>query len=314
MLDITKMEELLKVNKTQNGQGSAKNEEISLTTTQTSINQIAEPHWFTLITKSGQGGQGYLPDKHIEIILLLGRERKIGIGIGEDLRAILDHLDQSTDINNNMGATDSENRVVRDVLEKPAKTVTKPQKEHNSVTEHEVIEKTPAKNDAKINADFDPKTTQKNDQMKCVTELTPEPKSSNKGIMGRNPDHPDQPRESIRITGTKDIENHLIQDVREKGLIWQGMKGQINSTNVGAFSMWYCDQSGNVHGPTRIKEIASKIFGITPEPPKKDETPEPCNLFTEKNGWVVAQRSAIKVSGEENQIELGDFDDKADGV
>jgi hypothetical protein len=87
------------------------------------------------------------------------------------------------------------------------------------------------------------------------------------------------------------------------------MKGQINSANVGAFSMWYCDQSGNVHGPTRIKEIALKIFGITPEPPKNDEPPESCNLFTEKNGWVVTERTAIKVSGEETQIEQGNFDD-----
>ena len=78
--------------------------------------------------------------------------------------------------------------------------------------------------------------------------------------------------------------------------------------------MWYCDQSGNVHGPIRIKEIASKIFGITPEPPKKDEPQEPCNLFTEKSGWVVTERSAIKVSGEETQIELGDFDDKREVV
>lgn len=74
--------------------------------------------------------------------------------------------------------------------------------------------------------------------------------------------------------------------------------------------MWYCDQSGNVHGPTRIKEIASKIFGITPEPPKNGDLPEPCDIFTEQEGWVVTQRAAIKVSGEENQIELGDFEDK----
>lgn len=314
VLDITKMEELLKVNRTQNGQSSVKNEEKSLTTTQTSINQVASPHWFPLITKKGQSGQGYSPDKHIEIILLLGRERKIGIEICEDLREIRDHLGQSTEINHNMGATDSENPVDRDNFEKITKTVTKPQKEHNSVTEYEEIEKTPAKNNAKIDADFDPKTAQNNGEMKCVTELNPEFIPSNEEIKEKNPDHPDQPIENIRVTVAKDIENHLIQDIREKGHIWQGMKGQINSANLGAFSMWYCDQSGNVHGPTRIKEIASKIFRITPEPPKKDETPEPCNLFTEKNGWVVTQRSAIKVSGEENQIELGDFDDKEEGV
>ena len=122
MLNVTKTEEPLKMNSTQNGQSYVKNEEKSLTTTQTSINQIAEPHWFTLITKSGQSGQGYLPDKHIEIILLLGKERKIGIEIREDLREIRDHLGQSTEINHNMEATDIENSVDRDTFEKPTKT------------------------------------------------------------------------------------------------------------------------------------------------------------------------------------------------
>lgn len=313
-LNVTETEHLLNMNRTQNGQGSGKNEEISLTTTQTSINQIAEPHWFTLITKSGQGGQGYLPDKHIEIILLLGKERKIGLGIREDLGEILDHLDHPTEINHDMGATDSEKCVARDLLEKPAKTLAKPQKGHDSVTECREIEKTPVKNDAKIDADFDPKTAQNNGEMKYVTELTPDLKLSDKSKIEKNPDHPDQPVESIQITETKDLENHLIQDIREKGQIWQHMKGQINSANVGDFSMWYCDHYENKHGPTRTKEIASKIFGITPEPPKKDEPSEPCNLFTEKNGWVVTQRAAIKVSGEEDQIELGDFEDTGEVV
>jgi len=313
VLNVTKTEELLKVNSTQNGQSSVRYGDKSLTTTQTNINQVAAPHWFALITKNGQDGQGYLPDKHIEIILLLGRERKIGIDIREDIGAILDRLGQSTDIKNNMGATDNENPVDRDVLEKPTETVTKPQKEHNSVTEHEKVEKTPAKNDAKIDADFDPKTAQKIGATKCVTESIPELKLSNERKIEKNPDHLDH-KEIINITGTKDIKNHLIQDVREKAQIWQGMKGQINTTNVVAFSMWYCDQSGNGHEPAKIKEIASKIFQLTPEPPGKSEPPEPCNLFTEKNGWVVTERSAIKVSGEENQIELGNFDDKEEGV
>jgi hypothetical protein len=285
-----------------------------LTTTQTSINKIAEPHWFTLITKKGQGGQGYSPDKHIEIILSLGREMKIGIEIGEDLREIRDHLGQPTDIDSNMVAIDSENPVDRDNFEDFAKTVTKHQKEHKSVTEYGEIEKTPLKNDAKKDADFDPKIAQNNGEIKCVTELTPDLKLSDKSKIEKNPDHHDQPIESNQPTEIKDIENHLIQDIHEKAQIWQGMKGQINSANVGDFSMWYCDQYKNKHGPTRIKEIASKIFGITPETSKNDEIPESCNLFTEKNGWVVTERAAIKVSGEETQIEQGNFDDKEEVV
>ena len=78
--------------------------------------------------------------------------------------------------------------------------------------------------------------------------------------------------------------------------------------------MWYCDHYENKHGPTRIKEIASKIFGITPEPSEKGDLPETSNIFTENNGWVVTERTAIKVSGEETQIELGDFDDKEEVV
>jgi hypothetical protein len=294
VLNITKIEELLKVNKTQNGQSSVKNEEKALTTNQTNINQVAAPHWFPLITKNGQDGQGYSPDKHIEVILLLGRERRIGIDEVEDLREIIDHLGQSIEITHNKEAAVSEKRVVMDELEKLTEIATRPQKEHNSVTEYE----------KRVLAEITTNSMVENEKRKNIAENKIE----------KNLGHSDQPIENVHTIEARDSEYLMIQDVREKAQIWQGMKGQLNSTNVGAFSMWYCDQSGNGHGPTRIKEIASKIFLLTPEPPKKDESQEPCDPFTEKKGWVVTQRSAIKVSGEENQIELGNFDDKEKGV
>ena len=77
------------------------------------------------------------------------------------------------------GQSDSENPVVRDNFENLTKTVTKPQKEHDSVTELREIEKTPVKNDTKIDADFDHKTAQNNGEIKCVTELNTELKPSN---------------------------------------------------------------------------------------------------------------------------------------
>ncbi|MDO8727006.1 MAG: hypothetical protein Q7J35_13130 [Candidatus Methanoperedens sp.] len=281
--------------------------------------------------KSDPGDPGYSPDKLIKVVLLLGKDKKLGIGDYKDLRTILDyldHLDQSVEDFHKNDASDNENQPSHDTNTTRIRTRIKPQKTDVSVTELDKIGESPEKGDVKIDAFFDQKTAKNSDEKVVPIEITTKPvveKETRKNVaednkvkrVGKNLDHPDHTDLSIKNAHQKesnDSEIDLIHDVGEKARIWPGMKGQINSANVGAFSMWYCDQNKNKHGPTRIKEIASKIFRITPEPPKKDETPEPCNLFTEKNGWVVTQRSAIKVSGEENQIEQGNFDDKEEGV
>ena len=331
VLDLLKLEELTKANKSQNDPGQCQNEERTRITEQTRLNQVAAPHWYTNIIKSDPGDPGYSPDKLIKVVLLLGKDKKIGIGEYKDLGMILDyldHLDQSMEDSHEKCATDNENQPIHDTNTTRIRTRIKTQEKDVSVTEFDKTGKSPEIKDGKIDAVFDQKTAKNTDEKVVPIEITTKPvveKEKRKSVAEDNkvekveknldhPDHIDQPIENVHHKAANDSENHLIQDVREKAQIWQGMKGQINSANLGAFSMWYCDQSGNVHGPTRIKEIASKIFRITPEPPKKDETPEPCNLFTEKNGWVVTQRSAVKVSGEENQIELGDFDDKEEGI
>jgi hypothetical protein len=331
VLDLFKIEELTKENKSQNDPGKCQNEERTRITEQTCLNQVAAPHWYTTIMKSDPGDPGYSPDKLIKVVLLLGKDKKLGIGDYKDLRTILDYLDhpdQSVEYFHEKDAADNENQPSHDTNTTRIRTRIKTQEKDVSVTDSGKKGKSPEKSDVKIDAVFDQKTAKNTDEKVVPIEITTKPvveKETRKNVAEDNkvkrveknldhPDHIDQPIENAHQKEANDIENHLIQDVHEKGQIWQEMKGPINSVNLGAFSMWYCDQSGNVHGPTRIKEIASKIFRITPEPPKKDETPEPCNLFTEKNGWVVTERTAIKVSGEETQIEQGNFDDKEEGV
>jgi hypothetical protein len=278
--------------------------------------------------KSDPGDPGYLPDKLIMVILLLGKERRIGIEEYKDLGEILDHLDQSVEDFHKNDASDNENQPIHDTNTTRIRTRIKPQKTGVSVTELDKIGESPEKKDGKIDAFFDQKTAKNTGENVVPIETTTKPlieKEKRKSVAEDNkverveknldhPDHTDQFIENAHQKEANDSEIDLIRDVDEKARIWPGMKGQLNSANVGAFSMWYCDQYKNKHGPTKIKELASKKFGITPEPPKKDETPEPCNLFTENNGWVVTQRAAIKVSDEEDQIELGDFDDKAEVV
>jgi hypothetical protein len=236
----------------------------------------------------------------------------------------LDHPDQFVGDFHKNDATDNENQPGHDTNTTRIRTRIKTQENGISVTDLGKKGKSPEKSDGKTDAVFDQKTAKNTGENVVPIEITTKPlveKEKRKSVaednkverVEKNLDHPDHIDQSIENAHQKEANDsgiHLIQDVGEKAQTWQGMKGQINSSNVGAFSMWYCDQSGNVHGPTRIKEIALKIFGITPEPPRKDETPEPCSLFAEKNGWVVTERTAIKVSGEETQIELGDFDDK----
>jgi hypothetical protein len=278
--------------------------------------------------KSDPGDPGYLPDKLIMVILLLGKERRIGIEEYKDLGEILDHLDQSVEDFHKNDASDNENQPIHDTNTTRIRTRIKPQKTGVSVTELDKIGDSPEKSDVKIDAFFDQKTAKNSDEKVVPIEITTKPvveKETRKNVAEDNkvkrveknldhPDHIDQSIENANQKEAKDSEIDLIQDVGEKARILPGMKGQLNSANVGAFSMWYCDQYKNKYGPTRIKEIASKIFGITPEPPKNDETPESCNLFTENNGWVVTERTAIKVSGEETQIEQGNFDDKEEEV
>jgi hypothetical protein len=105
----------------------------------------------------------------------------------------------------------------------------------------------------------------------------------------------------------------LLQDIREKGKMWQDLKGPINSSNVVAFSMWYCEQSKNDHEPAKIKEIASKIFGITPDSAMTPGQSESVGLFSEECGWAVTQCSSIRVIGEELSIDMGHFE-KKEGV
>ncbi|CAG1004496.1 hypothetical protein METP3_03616 [Methanosarcinales archaeon] len=327
VLDLFKIEELTKENKSQNDPGKCQNEERTRITEQTCLNQVAAPHWYTTIMKSDPGDPGYSPDKLIKVVLLLGKDKKLGIGDYKDLRTILDYLDhpdQSVEYSHEKDDADNENQLSHDTNTTRIRTRIKTQENNISVTELSKIGKNPEKSDAKKDAFFDQKTAKKTNENVVPIETTTKPvveKEKRKNVAEDNkvkrveknlchPDHIDQPIRNAHQKEAKDSEIHLIQDVLEKAQIWQGMKGQINSANLGAFSMWYCDQSGNVHGPTRIKEIASKIFGITPEPPKNGDLPEPCDIFTEQEGWVVTQRAAIKVSGEENQIELGDFEDK----
>jgi hypothetical protein len=281
--------------------------------------------------KSDPGDPGYSPDKLIKVVLLLGKDKKLGIGDYKDLRTILDYLDhpdQSVEDSHEKDAADNENQPSHDTNTTRIRTRIKTQENGITVTDLGKKGKSPEKSDGKIDAVFDQKTAKNTDENVVPIEITTKPlveKEKRKSVaednkverVEKNLDHPDHIDQSIENAHQKEANDsgiHLIQDVGEKAQTWQGMKGQINSANVGAFSMWYCDQSENVHGPTRIKEIVSKIFGITPEPPKNDETPESCNIFTEKNGWVVTERTAIKVSGEETQIEQGNFDDKEEGV
>jgi hypothetical protein len=259
---------------------------------------------------------------------LLGKERRIGIEEYKDLGEILDHLDQFVEDFHKNDASDNENQPIHDTNTTRIRTRIKPQKTGGSVTELDKIGESPEKSDVKIDAFFDQKTAKNSDEKVVPIEITTKPvveKETRKNVAEDNkvkrveknldhPDHIDQSIENAHQKEANDSEIDLIRDVDEKVRIWPGMKGQLNSVNLGAFSMWYCDHHENKHGPTRIKEIASKIFGITPELPKNDETPESCKIFTEKNGWVVTERTAIKVSGEETQIEQGNFDDKEEGV
>jgi len=68
------------------------------------------------------------------------------------------------------------------------------------------------------------------------------------------------------VTGLyEDITNNLSQKVTEYCLKWEIEHGVVNSTNLTAFCMWFCEQTGNGNTPGEIKKIAEKIFKITPE-------------------------------------------------
>lgn len=65
----------------------------------------------------------------------------------------------------------------------------------------------------------------------------------------------------------------MIQKIEKAGKLWekQNLKS-VNSSNLNSFSFWYCDQNKNGNSPSQIKEIAEKIFCITPtqnQPDKK---------------------------------------------
>ncbi|HWQ96021.1 MAG TPA: CHC2 zinc finger domain-containing protein [Candidatus Methylomirabilis sp.] len=113
------------------------------------------------------------------------------------------------------------------------------------------------------------------------------------------------------LEGTDTID---FQEIFEKGKLWEKNNGPINTSNVVAFSMWYCDQSENDHEPGKIKEIVSKLFGITPEKEKNSEQPGSNGSSAEQNDLIVTQVSSINVLGEEIPIEVSRSTEKKEAV
>jgi len=57
----------------------------------------------------------------------------------------------------------------------------------------------------------------------------------------------------------------IASSIEKAGKEFTKLYGPINSSNLIKFCMWYCEQYNNESNPSEIKEIAKRIFKITPE-------------------------------------------------